>query len=99
YSMSFINTIFPYTTLFRSTIAGGKLTGYRKMAETVVDKVVKILKENDDIIFSKSKTINLPISGGHIGGSKNLDNYLDKSSQKLIELGLTKNEALELAKM
>lgn len=81
------------------TIAGGKLTGYRKMAETVVDKVVKILKENDDIIFSKSKTINLPISGGHIGGSKNLDNYLDKSSQKLIELGLTKNEALELAKI
>ncbi len=81
------------------TIAGGKLTGYRKMAETVVNKVTKYLKEKSDIAYSKSKTINLPISGGHIGGSENLENYLNISSQKLIELGLTENEALKLAKM
>lgn len=26
------------------TVAGGKLTGYRQMAETIVDKVVKLKK-------------------------------------------------------
>lgn len=81
------------------TIAGGKLTGYRKMAETVVNKVTKSLKEKNNIAFSKSKTIHLPISGGHIGGSTNLKNHLETSSQKLIELGLSENDALTLAKM
>lgn len=81
------------------TIAGGKLTGYRKMAETVVNQVTLTLKEKNKIVYSQSKTIDLPISGGHIGGSINLDNYLKKSTQKLIKLGLDEVEALKLAKM
>lgn len=81
------------------TIAGGKLTGYRKMAETVVDKIVSSLKEKNNIIYSSSKTIDLPISGGHIGGSKNLEQFLTSSVNELNKLGLSNPEAEKLAQM
>ena len=38
------------------SIAGGKLTGYRKMAERVVDQVVKKLEEDHEMLFKKCKT-------------------------------------------
>src|SRR5699024_12569401 len=72
--------LFPYTTLFRSkdeiwtsdsgliTIAGGKLTGYRKMAETVVDLLAKQFAKEDAIRYSECTTKHLPISGGDVGG-------------------------------
>ncbi len=81
------------------TIAGGKLTGYRKMAQTVVDKVVASFKTSNKIIYSASKTFDLPISGGHIGGSKNLDSFIKINSEILIKLGLTKIESIKLVKM
>lgn len=44
------------------SIAGGKLTGYRKMAERVVDKVVKTLKSKKLLkTFTRSKTVNLQL--------------------------------------
>src|SRR5699024_10507356 len=51
------------------SMAGGKLTGYRKMAEQAVDTVTKQLKEDEGILYSKSETRELPISGGEVGGS------------------------------
>lgn len=81
------------------TIAGGKLTGYRKMAETVVDKIVSSIKNKQNIIYSSSQTSNLPISGGHIGGSKNLAKFLNISMKKLNKLGLNDFEAEKLAQM
>jgi hypothetical protein len=45
------------------SIAGGKLTGYRKMAERVVDKVMQSLKAKKLLkIFSKSSTKNLKLN-------------------------------------
>jgi glycerol-3-phosphate dehydrogenase len=45
------------------SIAGGKLTGYRKMAERVVDKVMQNLKAKKLLkIFSKSSTKNLKLN-------------------------------------
>ncbi len=57
------------------TIAGGKLTGYRKMAEEVVNHVVEQLKREEGVIYSESGTKHLPISGGDVKGSKNFDQY------------------------
>lgn len=57
------------------SIAGGKLTGYRKMAEKVVDLVVQQLREEEGIIFGTSQTKRLPISGGDVGGSENFTEY------------------------
>jgi glycerol-3-phosphate dehydrogenase len=45
------------------SIAGGKLTGYRKMAERVVDKVMQKLKDKKLLkIFTKSSTKNLKLN-------------------------------------
>lgn len=46
------------------SIAGGKLTGYRKMAEKVVDTVTTRIQEEDDILYTESTTKNLRLSGG-----------------------------------
>src|SRR5699024_9495459 len=51
------------------SIAGGKLTGYRKMAEEVMDRIVTELNDSERTQYGSSKTISLPISGGDVGGS------------------------------
>lgn len=55
------------------SMAGGKLTGYRKMAEQAVDKVVNNLKKEFGILYESSSTKFLPISGGDVGGSKGFE--------------------------
>ncbi|PEJ56759.1 glycerol-3-phosphate dehydrogenase [Bacillus sp. AFS002410] len=70
------------------TIAGGKLTGYRKMAETIVDK---LLKENKNK-FKECQTKNLPISGGDVGGSKGINYFTKRFSSAGIAIGLSESE-------
>ncbi|MRH42011.1 FAD-dependent oxidoreductase [Aquibacillus halophilus] len=62
------------------SMAGGKLTGYRKMAEEVVNLVVNQLKEEIGILYSSSETKSLPISGGEVGGSLG---FVDFKAEKL----------------
>lgn len=52
------------------TMAGGKLTGYRKMAEKLLDEVSKALAKETGKKFKTVQTHHLPISGGDVGGSK-----------------------------
>ncbi|MFC3883889.1 glycerol-3-phosphate dehydrogenase/oxidase [Bacillus songklensis] len=80
------------------TIAGGKLTGYRKMAEIVVDLVTKQLQQEGGKLFQACKTKTMPISGGHVGGSKKLSAFIEEKAKLGTHLGLTKEEALKLAK-
>ena len=75
------------------TIAGGKLTGYRKMAETVVDVVSNQLDKK-----VKSKTKTLPISGGDIGGSEKLSDFVAKKARQSLTYGFTQEEGNMLAK-
>lgn len=46
------------------SIAGGKLTGYRKMAEKVVDLVAQKYKEEQHILYTRSTTKNIALAGG-----------------------------------
>lgn len=71
------------------TVAGGKLTGYRKMAETVVNEAIRDL----DRPTSASKTKKLPISGGHVGGSKGYKVFFRESIELAEKEGLTKEQA------
>lgn len=64
------------------SMAGGKLTGYRKMAEEAVDTVTEQLKVEEHILYSKSNTKYLPISGGDVGGSAGFHEY--KQTQQTI---------------
>ncbi|MCK9905466.1 FAD-dependent oxidoreductase, partial [Frankia sp. Cpl3] len=52
------------------TIVGGKLTGYRKMAEKVVDLVTKQLGKELGITYPRCKTDRLVLSGGEVPSGK-----------------------------
>lgn len=79
------------------SMAGGKLTGYRKMGEHVVNMVAKQLKEEEGILYTDSQTKHLPISGGEVGGSKGFKNFKAEKVKEGVSLGLTEKEAAELA--
>lgn len=78
------------------SMAGGKLTGYRKMAEEAVNTVVKQLKDEEGILYSKSETQNLPISGGEVGGAKGFKRFKDRKVTEGIALGLEEETATML---
>jgi glycerol-3-phosphate dehydrogenase len=76
------------------SIAGGKLTGYRKMAEKITDIVSKDLGIN-----KACTTVNLRLSGGDIGGSENLAQFLDEKTNEGVKLGLAAEEARKLSNL
>ena len=64
------------------SIAGGKLTGYRKMAERALDEAMEQLQELDGRDFVKCKTKKIKLAGGDIKGTKGVKNYIkDLSAQ------------------
>jgi glycerol-3-phosphate dehydrogenase len=89
--------------IFRSdsgliTIAGGKLTGYRKMAETVIDLAAKELAAEGAGTYSGSRTRNLPISGGDVGGSEGFESMVRRAVHDGMKLGLPEETARRLAR-
>lgn len=80
------------------TIAGGKLTGYRKMAETVVDLVAKQLANETGQTFKPCQTKHLPISGGDVGGSANLPSFIRKKAEEALAYGFTREQGEQLAR-
>lgn len=74
------------------SIAGGKLTGYRKMAEEVVDQIAKQFKTEDGILYDSSQTKNVPISGGEVGGSKQFNQFKQDQMEKGLSYGLKEHE-------
>lgn len=77
------------------TIAGGKLTGYRKMAENVVDLITNRLATADGMAFKPCQTIHYPISGGNI---EYFEDFVNKKSKEALQFGLTEEEGKKLAK-
>lgn len=81
------------------SMAGGKLTGYRKMAETVVDKVAaELVREGTVSDISPCRTRTMPISGGGTEGSAGMEAYLFLKIVEGRELSLIPDEAEELAR-
>ena len=80
------------------TIAGGKLTGYRKMAYIIVDLVTKKLQAEGQGTYLPCQTKNLPISGGDVGGSTNFPIFIQKKVKEGIAIGLTEKEANKLVR-
>jgi glycerol-3-phosphate dehydrogenase len=79
------------------TIAGGKLTGYRKMAETIVDLVAGKFEAEEGRKLKRSQTKHLPISGGDFGGSGKFAQFVEAASSQGIQAGFTREEARHLA--
>jgi glycerol-3-phosphate dehydrogenase len=78
------------------TIAGGKLTGYRKMAERTVDLVVDQLSQESGIKYPDSKTDKTTLSGGYVGGADGFESYMIRKSREGESLGLSSEEASSL---
>jgi glycerol-3-phosphate dehydrogenase len=81
------------------TIAGGKLTGYRKMAETIVDLLAKQFEAEAGKKYPPCQTIKMPISGGNVGGAINFNNFVASRVSKGVADGLSYEDAEQLARM
>ncbi|WP_227939630.1 glycerol-3-phosphate dehydrogenase/oxidase [Alkalihalobacillus deserti] len=76
------------------SIAGGKLTGYRKMAERIVDYVAKDLGNR-----KTCTTDRIPLSGGKVGGSLTFETFVTIKTNEGIVLGLSNEEAERVVRL
>lgn len=79
------------------SIAGGKLTGYRKMAETIVD-LIGSKERSQGKSVGPCVTKKLPISGGDVGGSSGLPAYIERMTREGVSAGLSRSDAAALAR-
>jgi len=70
------------------SIAGGKLTGYRKMAERIVDKVLKQLDDQLDIDFTKTTTHKIQLTDDPFSGKIEVQSLIEDLSLRCEEIGL-----------
>lgn len=73
------------------SIAGGKLTGYRKMSEKIVDLVSKRLRKK-----TECNTDTLLLSGAIPGGLSGFQVFINKKTPLLVSLGLKHEIAIKL---
>jgi len=75
------------------SIAGGKLTGYRKMAERVVNRIAKKLKEDHAIELEKCTTDEIPLSGSDFKKFKHVKKYITEVYERIKGDGFTEYDA------
>lgn len=78
------------------TIAGGKLTGYRKMAEKVVNLVADELSTAVNRTFPPCPTLDIKLSGGHVGGAQGFPAFVEEHVTEGRALGLDEKAARRL---
>lgn len=78
------------------TIAGGKLTGYRKMAQRIVDKIATKIKESDNKTLTECVTQHIHLAGGQIPVGKEFANFVSAQVNNGLALGLTDVESKTL---
>lgn len=69
------------------SIAGGKLTGYRKMAERVVNVVAERMAKVDQDLKANTTT-KIPLAGGSLENVAQVQNYKKEIRQKIEVIGL-----------
>lgn len=71
------------------SIAGGKLTGYRKMAEKVVNRVAKKFKTQQNRDFTVCKTDKISLVGAKFNGASEVKDYKEIICERVRNLGLS----------
>lgn len=79
------------------TVMTGRLTGYRELAELIVDEISHQLSVEKGLHFQKCSTQHLPLSGGDVGGSDAYAQFIIDAIQRGITFNLSDIEAEELA--
>lgn len=75
------------------SIAGGKLTGYRKMAERIVDLVTKKYFKKFSGIFKEAQTESILLSGGGFEDFNEVKTYIDHIYDSIVEKQFDKKDA------
>jgi len=70
------------------SIAGGKLTGYRKMAQRIVDLVSEKFDKEHDREFGDCFTDQIPLGGGLFNGESEVFDYQETIFKKIKKMGL-----------
>ncbi|AXT62556.1 glycerol kinase [Aquimarina sp. AD10] len=70
------------------SIAGGKLTGYRKMAQRVIDTVLKTMSSKKREAFSKSSTHQIQLTSHPLKNLSEVDTYMNEVTQRLKALNI-----------
>lgn len=78
------------------SIAGGKLTGYRKMAERIVNRLAKKIKKQQGKTIPRSQTKHLTLSGGTFKNAQEVNEYLEEVKWKLTKFSLSEYYAAYL---
>jgi glycerol-3-phosphate dehydrogenase len=74
------------------SIAGGKLTGYRKMAERIVNLVSEKFAKESRQSYDPCVTDKTPISGGKVGGGEQFARYVEEKVKQTTLAGWTEQE-------
>jgi glycerol-3-phosphate dehydrogenase len=72
------------------SIAGGKLTGYRKMAQRIVDKVIRSLNKKYDFPLKECVTENIVLTGGRFDKPEGVKDYIYENIEDAYNKGLNK---------
>ncbi len=75
------------------SIAGGKLTGYRKMAERAVNKVVGEMPDPEKELFKKCHTDAIPLMGSDFKKFKHVKKYMATVEDRAKQVGLSEYDA------
>lgn len=75
------------------SIAGGKLTGYRKMAERVVNRIGKELEEKHKTKIKGCTTDQIPLCGSDFKKFKQVKKYIDEVYERIEPDGFEKYDA------
>jgi len=75
------------------SIAGGKLTGYRKMAERVVNRVVDEMEEEEASGLQKCSTDSISLLGSDFKKFKQVKKYMAAVAERIRPKGLLEHDA------
>ena len=73
------------------SIAGGKLTGYRKMAHRVIDAVYKTMSKKRKEQLKKSSTEKIELVNPSMHSAKEVQDYQKELEEKLSKIGINDN--------
>lgn len=75
------------------SMAGGKLTGYRKMAERVVNRLSKRMEDDYDKALPESLTAEIPLCGSDFKKFKEVKTYIAEIYKQISKEGFTEYDA------
>ena len=75
------------------SIAGGKLTGYRKMAERVINLLSKKMKDDKGIELPECQTEQIPLCGNEFKKSKHVKKYISEIFERIKAEGFKEYDA------